>query len=175
MRQPKRRLCSCSGRFRVAVNAELFHASCFCSTLPTMSKIDGTVVLGYCMRELAGLTNHLVGAIVQAQQTGTLPDATFGDLAGDTNNATVKPAKSTAKKAKATTASGQAKKPRQLTAFNWYVKAQIEDMRKNNVTPTKDADGKVVNLMTMAGARWKLLGAEGQAEFTKKFRVQLPS
>lgn len=133
-----------------------------------MAQLDPVDLLAYCVQEFSGVANHLAAAMLEAQHTGKIPESLFGDQAqnGTVASGTAKPAKPAAKKAKP----AADKKPRQLTAFNWYVKAQIAELKKNGTTETT-AEGKPVNLMTMAGARWKELGAEGQAEFTKKFKV----
>ena len=146
-----------------------------------MAAPDAVDLFTYGLHELQGFTNQMVIALAQYKSTGTLPESQYAGLPGpsDLQHGTAKPAaKQTAKQVKAAKAAAAeangapAAKPRALTAFNWFVKAQIEDLKKEGVAgQTKGEDGKTTNLMTMASARWKALGTEGQAAFTANFKV----
>lgn len=145
-----------------------------------MAKADASDLFKHGLLELQGFTAHMLGVVEEFQTTGTLPELTYAGLPGPSgaHNGTSKSAvKQTAKQAKAAKAAAAEatgdppRKPRTLSAFNWFVKAQIADMKSSGVVPTKDAEGKSINLMTMAGAKWKELGMEGQQAFSKNFKV----
>lgn len=137
---------------------------------------DALDLLTYGLQELQGYTDRMHKAVERFRTTGTLPERTFSDLPGpsDSQNGAAKPAaKQTAKQvraAKAAAAEANGKKPRGLSAFNWYVKAKIAEMKAAGVIPEAE-EGKTVNFMTMASAKWKDLGAQGQADFASNFKV----
>lgn len=144
-----------------------------------MTSADASELVNYGLRELQGFTRHMLGVVAQFQATGTLPELKYADLPGPSGeeNGTIKSAvKQTAKKSKAAKAAVEAngdapKKPRALTAFNWFVKAQIQDMKQKGIVPPVDAEGKALNFMTMASGRWKELGQKGQQDFAAHFKV----
>ena len=143
-----------------------------------MASPDPTAFFKFGLQQLQGFTDRMFVAVEQYKSTGILPDTIFDDMPAPARvqNGAAKPVKQTAKqlkaaKAAAAEADGTVLKKRGLTAFNWFVKAAIAELKASGTVPAKDEDGKAVNFMTLASAKWKELGPQGQLEYTQHFKV----
>ena len=141
-----------------------------------MAAPDAADFLNFSLQELQGYVNRMFAAVAHFKSTGTLPDSMFKDIPGPAGVQNGAAKKKTAKevkaaKAAAAEADGTAPKKRGLTAFNWFVKAKIAELKNSGNVPAKDEDGKAPNFMTLASAQWKDLGPQGQLDFTNHFKV----
>ena len=143
-----------------------------------MASTDPADLFKFGLQQLQGFADRMFAAVTHYKSTGTLPDSIFKDISAPAGiqNGAAKPVKQTAKqrkaaKAAAAEADGTVPKKRGLTAFNWFVKAAIAELKASGTVPAKDEDGKPPNFMTLASAKWKDLGTQGQLDYTNHFKV----
>eukprot|EP00884_Botryococcus_braunii_P012695 jgi/Botrbrau1/21426/Bobra.0216s0041.2 len=135
-----------------------------------MSVADWAPFLRFAGSEIKELCNHLASAAEQFASTGGLPESKFGgeNLILPANGEAGKDVGTNAKQAKPR----PEKRTRKPSAFNYYIKKTVEDLKKQGIKPKEGEGegGQKESYLTLAVDKWNTLSEIQRKEYIESHK-----